>query len=293
MNVLYTTYILNGLLAIAIPIALAVYLTRKFELTWRLWWIGAAVFILSQVGHLPFDTYIVTPLLDKINSNPALPATGALVLSALILGLSAGLWEELLRYAMFRWWAKDARSWSNGLLAGAGHAGAGAIILGLLVLYNFNNMLMVRTMDLSTLVSADQLPAIQAQVNAFWSAPWYSTFTEATQQLFTILIQVCFALLVLQTFIRKQRYWLFLAIGVHTLFEATRVVSQNLLNVYFVNVVLGVFAIASIITIFVLRRPEPAQDLSIGTTGSTPPLNQVRRAPRSVEEMIEAVKNKD
>jgi uncharacterized membrane protein YhfC len=293
MNVLYTTYILNGLLVIAIPIALAVYLTRKFELTWRLWWIGAAVFILSQVGHLPFDTYVVTPLLDKMNSNPALPATGALILSALMLGLSAGLWEEILRYAMFRWWAKDDHSWSHGLLAGAGHGGAGAIIIGLLVLYNFNNMLIVRTMDLSTLVSADQLPVVQAQVNAFWSAPWYSTFTEATQQLFTILVQICFTLLVLQTFIRTQLYWVFIAIGAHTLFEAARVVSQNLLNVYLMNVVLGVFAIGSIIAIFVLRSPETAKDLSIATTGSTPPLNRMKRAPRSVEEIIEAVKNKD
>jgi uncharacterized membrane protein YhfC len=292
MDILYLTYSLDGLLMVAMPIALGIYLTRKYELYWRLWWIGAAVFILSQVGRIPFENYVVVPLLYNINSIPALSAIAVLILSALILGLSAGLWEELLRYAMFRWWAKDARSWRNGLLAGAGHGGAGAIILGLLVLYNFINMAMVRNMDLSTMVSADQLPVAQAQVNAFWSAPWYSTLNEAVQQLFTIPIQICFALLVLQTFIRKQSYWVFLAIGVHALFEATRVISQNLLNVYLVNMVIGVFAVASIVTIFVLQRPEPTQDLSTGTTGPTSTPYRMK-TPNTVEETIRALKDKE
>jgi hypothetical protein len=36
MTILYITYALNGLLMIAMPIALAVYLTRYFKTGWRL-----------------------------------------------------------------------------------------------------------------------------------------------------------------------------------------------------------------------------------------------------------------
>ena len=262
MDILSVTYSLNIFLLFAMPIALGIYLMRKFDLELRWWWIGAVVFILSQVGHIPFNAYVVNPLLDNLNSSAMLPSIAMLITGALILGLSAALWEELFRYAMFRWWAKDARSWGSGLLAGTGHGGAEAIILSLLVLYNFSNMIAVRNMDISTLVPADQLATIQAQITAFWSAPWYYTMHEAVEQFFTIPIQICFAVLILQTFIRKQWYWVLLAIGFHTLEEATKIVAQNLLNVYLNELIIGVFAILSVVIIFALRRPEPPADLA-------------------------------
>jgi uncharacterized membrane protein YhfC len=181
---------------------------------------------------------------------------------------------------MFRWWAKDARSWGSGLLAGTGHGGAQAIIIGLLVLYNFSNMAMVRNLDLSTLVSADQLAAAQAQVNAFWSVPWYYTLLDAVEQLFTIPIQICLAVLVLQTFTRKQWYWVFLAIGFHTVVETAKLISQNLLSIYLLNAVIGVFAVLSVLIIFKLRQPEPSADPGPAAPSSAPFI------PKSVEETV-------
>lgn len=281
MNILYVTYALNGLLMVAMPIALGIYLTRKFELYGRLWWIGAGVFVLSQVGHIPFNAYVVNPLLTNLNDSALLPSTIMLIVGALVAGLSAGLWEELFRYGAFRWWAKDARSWGSGLLLGTGHGGAESIILGLIVLYSFLNMVLVRNMDLSTLVSPDQLAAAQAQVEAFWSAPWYDTLLGALERLFTIPVQICFAVLVLQTFIRKQWFWLWLAVGFHALVDATAVVAQNLLNVYLTEAIIGVFGVLSVLIIFKLRRPEPSADPGPAAPSSAPFI------PKSVEETVE------
>ncbi len=122
MDILFFTHLLNGLLMIAMPVGLAFYLTRKFKLDWRLWWIGAAVFVLSQVGHIPFNA-LVGPLFNQ-SAIVAMPVASQRLISAVFLGLSAGLFEELFRYGMFRWWAKDARSWRKGVLTGAGHGGA-------------------------------------------------------------------------------------------------------------------------------------------------------------------------
>jgi uncharacterized membrane protein YhfC len=281
MNILYVTYALDGLLMIAMPIALGIFLTRKFELYGRLWWIGAAVFVLSQVGHIPFNAYVVNPLLNNLNSSAVLPSIAMLIVGALILGLSAGLWEELFRYAMFRWWAKDARSWGSGLLVGTGHGGAEAIILGLLVLYNFINMIAVRNMDISTLVPADQLATVQAQITAFWSAPWYYTLLGALERLFTIPAQICFAVLVLQTFTRKQWFWVWLAVGFHALTDAAVVVAQNLLNAYLTEAIIGVFGVLSVLIIFRLRQPEPSVDPGPAVPSSAPFI------PKSVEETVE------
>ena len=135
MNPLSVTYFLNGFLMVVMPIGLTILLTRKFKQGWRLFWIGAATFILSQVLHIPFNA-LVNPVFNRFGFI-ALPVVFQNVILSGFLGLSAGLFEELSRWVMYRWWAKDARSWGMGLLAGTGHGGSEAIILGLLVLYGY------------------------------------------------------------------------------------------------------------------------------------------------------------
>ena len=58
---------------------------------------------------------------------------------------------------MYRWWAKDARSWRTGLLAGAGHGGIEAIILGILVLYAFIQIIVLQNIGPETVLPAEQL----------------------------------------------------------------------------------------------------------------------------------------
>ena len=122
MDFLFWAHLFNGLLMIAMPVGLAIYLTRHWKISWRLWLIGAATFILSQVGHIPFNA-AVGAILNK-TSMVDWPKSYQTIFNAIFAGLSAGLFEELFRYGMFRWWAKDARSWKKGILAGAGHGGA-------------------------------------------------------------------------------------------------------------------------------------------------------------------------
>ena len=69
MDLLTITHFLNWLLMIAMPILLGIYLTEKFHLGWRLWLIGAATFVISQVFHIPFNTYILNPVIEKLQSN--------------------------------------------------------------------------------------------------------------------------------------------------------------------------------------------------------------------------------
>jgi uncharacterized membrane protein YhfC len=59
-----------------------------------------------------------------------------LLIIAGFLGLSAGFFEESARYVVYRWWARDARTWSQGLMLGAGHGGIESILLGFLLAIN-------------------------------------------------------------------------------------------------------------------------------------------------------------
>jgi uncharacterized membrane protein YhfC len=257
MNILYLTYPINGLLMLGLAIGLGVWLTRKFRLPWRLWWIGAATFVLSQVGHIPFNLGLTSLFTQGVLPSP--PADFRLIFNAIVLGLSAGLWEELARYATYRWWAKDTRTWGKGLLLGAGHGGIEAIILGVLVLYTFIQMAALQGANLETLVPADQLALAEAQVATYWSSPWYLSLLGAVERFFTLIAHLALSVLVLQAFTRGKSYWLWLAVAWHAFLDAAAVYSAITWGVVWAEVVLAGITILNLGLIFVLRQPEPVE----------------------------------
>ena len=280
MDILFWAHLFNGLLMIAMPVGLAIYLTRRWKLGWGLWLIGAATFILSQVGHIPFNA-AVGALLKK-TSVVDWSVTDQTIFTAIFAGLSAGLFEELFRYGMFRWWAKDARSWKKGILTGAGHGGAEAIILGVLVFISFMQLAAYRNIDLSTVIPAAQLDLAKAQVTAYWSATWYASLLGAVERFFTIPVQIAMSVIVLQTFTRKQWFWVWLAVLYHAFIDASAVFLLKPLGMYWTEALVGGFAVLSIIIIFILRQPDPdvpepdvlslSKDAPVSPTPVTPKL---------------------
>ncbi|HTX89849.1 MAG TPA: YhfC family glutamic-type intramembrane protease [Anaerolineales bacterium] len=282
MDILFWTHLLNGLLMVGMPIGLGIFLTRKFHLDWRLWWIGAATFVLSQLGHIPFNL-LVSPLFNQYFFI-ALPVVWQRVINAVFLGLSAGFFEEFFRYGMYRWWAKDARSWRKGLLAGAGHGGAEAIILGGITLYAFIQLATLRNADLSHLVPASQLAAAQQQVHSYWTMPWAASLLGALERFFTIPIQVSFAVLVLQTFTRKQWYWVWLAVLYHALIDATAVIVPAYIPGAWVEAFVAFYALVSVVLIFTLRQPEPPEAaLPVSDPVSVMPLKPVEETRENLD----------
>lgn len=256
MDLVTITRFVNGFLMIVLPILLGMYLVKRFKLSWKIWLIGGITFIISQILHIPFNTYVLNPLLSHFQG-----VSGTL-LAALLLGLSAGIFEECARYGMFRWWLQDKRTWRTAVLAGAGHGGTEAIFLGAVVLWVFINMVAVRNADLSKLnLTPSQLQSAQQQIQAYWSVPWYDTLLGVVERIFTIPFHIMASVLVLQVFTRRpghqQLGWLGLAIMLHMLMDASAVFIGSQWNAYAAEAVLGGLAVMDIIIIFVLRQPEP------------------------------------
>ena len=274
MDFRLVTYFANGFLMIFIPLGLAIYLTRKFNQGWRLFWIGAATFIVSQVFHIPFNA-LVNPIFT-MGGFLALSKSVESILISVFLGLSAGLFEELSRYAMYRWWAKDARSWNAGLLAGVGHGGIEAIILGIIVLYGYFQMLTLRGINISMVVTPDKVDLVKSQVQAYWSAPLYMTLLGAVERLFTIPLHLACSVLVLQNFIRKQFRWVGFAILLHALVDGVAVfLSQKGLPALIIEGIIGLFAVVSVVIVLSLRKsgiPE-LSDKQSSTMQKFTPLN--------------------
>jgi uncharacterized membrane protein YhfC len=254
MDILTIMHFLNGFLMLAIPIVLAFFLLHRFKKPGVIWWIGAATFVISQVFHIPFNSF-VGKLLNQTNMISWDPIY-QLAFIAVFLGLSAGIFEEVSRYLVLRWWARRVRNWSEGLLFGAGHGGAEAIILGVIVLYTFIQMVVLRSSDLSKIASQYQVDTIRQQLSVYWSMSWYMTLLGSLERIFAMTCQIAMALMVLQVFTRKQLRWLFYAIGYHALIDATAVVLPRYMNILFIETVIGGFAILSVIIIILLRNRE-------------------------------------
>ena len=250
---LYLTFTLEILIMLGFPVGLWLLLKRRPGIAWGLIGAGALTFIASQIAHLPLNW-----ALGLLGGEGGM-ASWPLPLMALVAGLSAGVCEETARYLVLRYWRREARSWEQGVAFGAGHGGAEALILGLLVAATFVAMVALRGMDLKALgLSGETLKQAQAQMDAYWSVSWYLPLLGGLERVFAITIQIAMSLLVVRALVRHNVGWLLAAIGAHTLVDSVTVLlaGRGWAPLALEGVVL-LFALAGLATILMLRqKPE-------------------------------------
>jgi uncharacterized membrane protein YhfC len=287
MDLVSVTRFINGFLMIGLPILLGIFLVSRFKFSWKIWLIGGMIFIISQILHLPFNTYLLNPIISAVQQS--LPGAFGSLMAALLLGLSAGVFEECARYGMFRWWLEDKQSWRVAVLAGAGHGGVEAILLGLIVLWVFINMVALRNASLNSLnLTPQQLNTAQQQIQAYWSVPWYESLFGVIERIFIIPFHIMASVLVLQVFTHRpgqqQLGWLGLAIFLHTMMDASSAFIAAVYSPYAAEAVLGGLAVINVVIIFVLRQPEAGlQGLNELPKAKQPPIF----TPQPIEETSE------
>jgi uncharacterized membrane protein YhfC len=251
---------LNALLMIAMPLALGVYLYRKLGAEWRLFGIGALTFAVSQVFHIPFNTWVLDRFMAGLGLDPVVMVQ--LGLMALLLGLSAGVFEETARYVVFQRWLTDQsdRTWPSSLMFGAGHGGIEAILLGILVAYGFIQLFALRDANLEALIPVDQVAVTRAQLEVYWSAPWYAAILGAVERAAALCVHLSATVLVLQAFRRKQNLWLLLAIGWHTLVDALAVFALYTWGVYLTEGLIVGAGLLGLGIVFALRETPAEPD---------------------------------
>lgn len=264
---LYFTYALNAVLMMAVAVGLWLWLRRRWPeaFTWRLIFIGALMFILSQVVRLPLLGGLTALFQGGVLPNP--PQELSFVFNVLVLSLTAGLFEETARYVGYRWLAQDARTWKQGLVYGAGHGGVEAIIFGALAGLTFVNMVLLKNMDMATLpIPPEQQAQVAQQVAEFWSAPWHLTLLGWVERVFALVLHLSLSVMVLQVFLRRQWRWLFLAMGWHALVNAGAVTVLQSYGPLAAEAAIAVAAGLSLMIIFNFRRDSPAAAQSMAAS---------------------------
>ncbi|MEW5986962.1 MAG: YhfC family glutamic-type intramembrane protease [Chloroflexota bacterium] len=253
----YALYTLNVLVMLVAPVLLGRWIARRRGVGWGLFGIGAATFVASQVGHLPFN-WLVLERFALFGRRPEEPFS--LIALSIFLGLSAGLFEEVARFLTYRYWATETRSWGQGLMLGAGHGGVEAILLGLVTAINTIFLFAYRADYVLIEIPADLQTVVDEQVAAAFTLPWYVTVLGGVERLFTLCFHLAASLLVMQGFVSGRRWrWLGAAVAWHALADGLVVYVSQVWNVYAAEVLVGVAAVLSLWMVFRLKRPEPPE----------------------------------
>jgi uncharacterized membrane protein YhfC len=239
------------------PLLLGWLIARRRNISWRFFGIGAVTFVVAQVAHIPFNYLVSTNLPSQVAQ---LSDTALLLLSAVFLGLSAGVFEEGARYLSYRFWATGARTWGSGLMMGAGHGGAESVLLGLLGVLNASILFGYQAGYFQTLIPDEQAPQVQEVLYQMATVPWFEVLFGALERLFVLCIQMGLSLMVMQVFTRGRVIWLVLAVAWHALIDATAVVVVSLYGVYAAEASTALAALISLIFIARHRTPEPADN---------------------------------
>ncbi|MBI5478877.1 MAG: YhfC family intramembrane metalloprotease [Deltaproteobacteria bacterium] len=253
LSLLLTVLLVQLPLMLVVPLLLGRWLRRRFDVGWAVFGVGAATFVASQVVHLPLNWAV--GLLGPPRALGLLPLP-ALAAAA---GLSAGLCEEVARFAALRFVYRRARGYHAALQFGAGHGGVEAMILGALVALTLVNMLVLRYLPASMLrLSADQSWQAGAAAATFWATPWYMSLLAGLERVFAITSHVLFTVLVMRTVTRGQPAWLLLAIVAHAALDAVAVWSARTLGAVATEGIVGAWAVAALVLVILMREPRPA-----------------------------------
>lgn len=251
--------ILNGVLMIGIPCLAGFFLVRRGKGGFRPFGIGVVGFVLSQVGHIPFNSYLLLPGLERWGIDLAAQAGGDLLVFGVSVGLSAGLFEELTRYLVFRFWLRRDLAASTPWKYGIGHGGVEAILTGLLALYALIQVLALSGEGVLAGFPSDQVDLIRSQVDAYWAVPWHQSLLGAWERISALLFHLGASVFVYKSVLEKNLLWLLVAILGHTGFNAFAVIASTKMDILLLEALLFAFSGAWVIWAWFVRPKEETE----------------------------------
>jgi ABC-2 type transport system permease protein len=162
-----------------------------------------------------------------------LPAQGAdsssVYVTAIVLGLTAGLTEELARavgYAIVR----RARRYDDAVMMGLGHGGIEAMIIGVLVAASVSSLWLMQAGVLPEIeLTAEQSAALSQQLELITGSPMLA-FLPLLERLIALTLQVSLSIIVLLAFVRRNWLYVVMAVVVHAAVDFVAVLATEQLQ---------------------------------------------------------------
>ena len=244
---------------LGIPCVLALKIYRQGKGGFRPIWIGAAAFILSQVGHIPFNQYVMLPLLEASPFPPSAQEGTALIVLGVAAGLSAGIFEEVTRYLVLKFWLKEERDNLLPIKYGVGHGGIEAILTGLLTMYAFVQVMVLSGDGALSSFDPEQVSLIQSQLDVYWAVPWQQSLLGAWERVSAMAFHVGASIMVYKSIREKKPGWFLIALLGHAALDAFVVIFAAKLNLILLEGIIFLFAAGWLVWAWLVRVQEPDQ----------------------------------
>lgn len=251
------TYILSAIIMVGLPVFLAIFITRKFRVSWLVVLTGVLTFLVSQALRIP-----ATSGINALFSNGTLSVPSAQwmpVINALLAGSMAALFEESARWAGFKVLRRKAEKFGSALALGAGHGGIESILI--FALYTAGTLFTVLFYnpgaEIAKGVSTDQVQYTLAQIQQFWTNPWTSGLLPGVERVIAIVTQIFLSTLVWKAIVDRAFIWWLLAVLYHLVVDAVAVyLSQIGWSYWVVEGILALFMLLSAYLIFRFIKDE-------------------------------------
>ena len=255
--------IINAGLMIGIPITAALLIYKRGKSGFRPIWIGAAVFILSQVGHIPFNQFLMVPGLKALGVDVAAQGGVSLWVLGAAAGLSAGVFEEIARYLALKFWLKKDAHTLLPLKYGIGHGGVEALLVGGLALIALVQVLVLRGEGAIAALDSETVALVHSQLEAYWAVPWYQSLLGAWERISAMMFHVGASILVYKTVRSKKLIYLIVAVLWHMLLDAFAVIAVQQLDLVLMEALIFVFSAGWLYWAWRVREIDPEEGLEL------------------------------
>ncbi|WP_125154318.1 YhfC family intramembrane metalloprotease [Clostridium rectalis] len=218
MNISVFVSIIGILITSILPVMISAILIKKYGSSWKVFAIGACVFFITQ-------PLLRIPILKYLQFKPWFYSfiVTNFILYSILLGITAGIFEEVGRYIAFKLLLKNNLKWQDGVIFGLGYGGIEAFLfLGISCILNFY------TLNPSTLALG------------------------IIERIGAMIIHIGMTMLVLYSVKYNNKKYLFYAIGFHTFVDAPIGIFQKA-NVSLILIESYVLIMAAIAMLILLK----------------------------------------
>ncbi|MBZ9687656.1 YhfC family intramembrane metalloprotease [Clostridium estertheticum] len=225
------------------PIVSVIYFKNKEHFSIKTVAIGGlGFFLFVMVLESLLHSMVISTKIIKVNT----------ITFAIYGALAAGIFEEVGRFVMFKFFLKNNRQWKDGLGYGLGHAGIETILIGALSYLNALIMsLAINSGTINNLLKNQNTAEIETVKNSLVNVTLLATSMGVFERVFAFTIQIALTFIVLYAIRERKNIYLLVAILLHALVDSAPALYQMkiITNIYFIEGLVFLFAIISFIFI--------------------------------------------
>ncbi len=216
--------IVTLIIAVGLPIVLAIIVGRKWHANIKCLLLGMACFlifalILEQILHTIVQLSTGNLLIDNV------------FLRAIYGGLAAALFEETGRFVVMKYFMKKEMKKENALMFGVGHGGIESIIIvGMTYVSNIITAIMINTGGLEKFLGTlneNTMITVEKSLEPLWTTPSSSFYLAGLERVSAIAFHICASYLVYRAVKDKKISFYFIAFLLHFAMDAGVVLLSN------------------------------------------------------------------